>query len=212
MYLFCPYCGLDLRFIIKEKLIARLTLRDRLVRIYMLFRDPFRTMEHIASAPDLMGGFILMLLCGFILTLKFILIFSWYGVGISSISFIYLLISAFTLEMMLWLSLSMIIGFAIKIVGGTGSFREILSLVGYNQVYLLIAHIISLLSLAGSGPVGSESPGILTPAASIYIPFIFVIAWFVGYGVSYTHMLKRVTAISASISASLILIIFFYMI
>ena len=80
-------------------------------------------------------------------------------------------------------------------------------MVGYAQVYLVIAHIVSLIALAASPANISRGA---SGASMVYVPFLLIVAFFVGYGVSYTHMLKKFTAISASISATVILVLFFY--
>jgi len=162
----------------------------------MLFRDPLRTIEHIASAPDLMGGFIITLLCAMILFCKFVVLFQGHGARLNAIAVGYLLISSITLQIILWISISGIIGLATKMVGGTGSFREILSLVGYCQIYLLPAHIL----------------GLSTGVAYVYIPFLIFIAIMTGYGLSYTHLLKKITAILSATISIIVFIVFFYII
>jgi len=211
-YLFCPYCGLDLRFIIRERLIARLTFRDRVLRIYMLFKDPIRTVEHIATAPDMFGGFLCLLICSVLLLFKSIIIFSKYGIRLSSTAVGYLILSAMLTQLVLWMALAFLVNLSIRIVGGIGTFRDITSIVGYTQAYFIIAHVASLVVVATSSvPYDiTQAPVSLGGAASVYIPFYIIIAVFAGYGISFTHMLKRITAISATVAAIVVFIVFFY--
>lgn len=211
-YLFCPYCGYDLRFIIKERLIARLSFRDRILRIIMLVKNPFKTIEHIASAPDLMGGFIVALVCSILLFWKMAILFARSGIGLNLVAVGYLIIGALFFQIILWISLSFVIHIAMKIVGGVGIFRDVMSLVGYNQIFIAVAHVMSVLIVLASTPATVDGITIFLGISTIYIPFLLVVAFLVGYGLAYTHMLKKVTAILASTISTVVYIFFFYII
>ena len=211
-YLFCPYCGYDLRFIIKERLIARLSFRERILRIMMLIRNPFKTIEHIASAPDLMGGFIVALICGLLLFGKVAVLFLKNGVGLNLTAVAYLIMGAVFFQIVLWLFLSIAIHIAMKIVGGVGVFRDVMSLVGYNQIFIAIAHVVSIVVVSASSPSTVNGVAVFMGTSFLYVPFWLGVAFLVGYGLAYTHMLKKITAILASIISVFVFVFFFYLI
>jgi len=180
----------------------------------MLFRNPIKTIEHIASAPDTMGGFLAAIICSMVLMCKFIVIFSKYGIGLNATAVGYLLLSSILIQMIIWIALSLIISFSIRLAGGIGSFRDITSIFGYGQIYLVVAHLASLIAVIAT-PVSydvTQTPTSLGGAAIVYVPFYLFIGVLVGYGVSFTHMLKKITAIGATMVAIMIFIIFFYII
>jgi len=212
MYLFCPYCGLDLRFIIRERLIARLTLHDRILRMLVLMRNPLNAIEHIASAPDLLGGAIICVLCSFVLLIKLLMLMVKYSIPINAYGVVCLLVASVLTQFLVWIFLAIVLHVGIRVAGGVGSFRDIMSIVGYCQLYLLIGHIVSMvmLSFVPPSPDPSELSRALLGSAEVYAPFLIFIAILVGYGASFTHMLKKPAAILASVASSTILIVLLY--
>lgn len=178
----------------------------------MLMKNPFKTIEHIASAPDLMGGFIVALICSILLFWKMAILFARSGIRLNLVAIGYLLLGALFFQIILWISLSFVIHIAMEIVGGVGIFRDIMSLVGYNQIFIAAAHMISLLIVLASTPVTVDGITVFLDISTIYIPFLLGVAFLVGYGLAYTHMLKKATAILASTISTMVYVFFFYII
>lgn len=211
-YLFCPYCGYDLRFLIRERLAARLTFRDKLFRLYFLFRNPLIAIKHIATAPDFTGSFIAIFLAIFTMFLKSIVVLFKEASGISFYAVIYLFLLALMLEIILVTILTLIIHIAISIVGGKGLIKDIFCMIGYSQAYFAVAHLISLILVVSAPITGDETALIasVSPSTFLYVIVLILTGIVVGYGISFTHLLKKITAIGATLSAVLILILFFY--
>mgnify|MGYP000011625429 CR=1 FL=1 len=204
-YIFCPFCGFDLRFIIREKLITRLSLKDRIYRIYYLFRMPLESMKHIASAPDFLGAVLVSIIGAALLFIKSIAVYLEFIGSLSRESLIYLFLNALVLQFILWFVFAMFFHIALSIVGGKGTFGDVVNVLGYSMIFVNIGHVFSLIlmSIASSTP---DSPSLLPVYA--YVPFIFISAILAGYGFSYTHLLKKSTAISTAIVVSIFFIVF----
>ncbi|MHA1615780.1 MAG: zinc ribbon domain-containing protein [Candidatus Njordarchaeales archaeon] len=70
-YPICPYCGYDLRLIIRFRATREVTLRDIINRLKKALLNPFSLFSEILLAPDLQGGFLLLILLSLLLTLRF---------------------------------------------------------------------------------------------------------------------------------------------
>ncbi len=204
IYIFCPFCGYDLRFIIRERLIMGLSLKDRLYRIYYLLRSPLVAMKHIASAPDFLGAFIVFMIGTLLLLLKNLVVYLGFIGGISKIAFLYLFLNSLFLQFIFWLAFTVLFHIALVIMGGKGTFSDVLNVLGYSMIYIGIGHVFSMIFVVVSMSSGS---GGLYPAYA-YIPFVFTAAIFAGYSFSFTHLLKKATSIFTAIVVAIFFIIF----
>jgi len=207
-YLFCPYCGLDFRFIVREKLLATLTVKDRLNRIHYLLRHPIIAVKHIAAAPDSLGPLLVLALCSAALFLKNLVIYmihlkaSSLSIGVMLTIFLMSLV----LQSVIWISVAILFHITILIIGGRGTFGTTFSILGYTMIFIGFGHLFSLLLTLAAGVSSPLNP---LPAYS-YAPFLIITAFLSGYGYSYTHLLRKVTSISAVLTATAVFIMFLY--
>lgn len=208
-YLFCPYCGLDLRFIAQERLLAALSIKDILNRIRYLFYHPIIAVKHIATAPDFLGALLVFALCSMTLFLKNLAIYMLHpGAGAPSReAIIIIFLMSALLQFLIWFLMATLFHIAIMFVGGKGTFGAIFNLLGYTMIYVGLGHLFSLFLAAATG---LSNPANLLPAYS-YAPFYVVVAFLSGYGYSYTHLLRKITSISATVIATVLLMIVLYL-
>jgi len=189
-YAFCPYCGYDLRPIIRFKARREIGIKDIVMnRLRFILIKPHRVFKEIALSPDLIGPFMIFTLAALLITLRFTLVLK----TLTVILFLYLLAVSLIEVFILNIFIALIIHFIVRLLGGTGDFSITFSVYGYSYLPMLIGLAAIDIQLA-STPTSillADNPTTLTNVfamgATIYAVFLLIIGFFLAFGISYSH-------------------------
>ncbi|MCD6491142.1 MAG: YIP1 family protein [Candidatus Njordarchaeia archaeon] len=223
-YKICPYCGFDLRPLIRRKASAELTFRDIIRRIEYVSIKPSSVFREIILAPEYSGPFLIVIAGALLLALRFLIVLLsaipniqldlMSGLAIFLIAFI----SSSLMFIFIWYLLSLLLHAIIRLIGGIGSFSLTLVIVGYSLTPLILGFFISnnllffVPNLTGTSLIDyldvalNSSPVVI----SSYI-FTGMLLWF-GYllslGFSYAHGINKIasTILAFSTVGALLLI------
>ena len=194
-YTFCPYCGFDLRPLIRIKAREEVDLkRILLYRFRNLLYKPDKIFREIALTPDLIGPFLIMLVSAFFLALRFpILLPNSLNLYLFALFFLTSLAVVFTIS----LFITFIVHMVVRIIGGTGNFAVTLSIFGYSFIPSALGLLIIDLYLLSVPKelITLNSPLNLIPvfrtAFTMFSVFLLITAFYFSFGLAYAHGMDR---------------------
>lgn len=158
--LMCPYCGTDLRPLLRLRARLELSFRDVLARLRGVLVKPTETMRQIAAVPDMLGPALLILAASLLLSLR---VAAW--LPLTALPLALTIIISLFLLLACWLVVSWLVNSVCRLVGGAGTFDQTASVLGYSATPLVIGLLLT-------------EPLIRTPPLSrvVLTPFA---AWFI---------------------------------
>jgi len=202
-YFMCPYCGTDLRLIIRLRMRLRLKMKDIIKRMRDVVMKPKSTMQEIVAVPDYLGPSLITLVLALFLSMRYVIISSSLGLIIGLYPFLVILFLNVLIAMSIWFIISAIINWIFRLFGGTQTFDQTAAAIGYSLVPIVFGVFLGTLTLIGNPMSG----GI---AIAILIPFVIWSVILCSIALYYASNLPLITCVLASILAFLILAFFFF--
>mgnify|MGYP003880493307 CR=1 FL=1 len=223
-YSICPYCGFDLRPIIRLRAKRELTKHDILLRFKKAIFRPWIILDDIVLAPDNLGPLLIILLLSIITTIRTLISFHilagdplLFGAIKLTLFLPLLMISSLCFFICLWIIASFILNTIFRLLGASTDISLTMSLLGYAVGPLIIFSLISTLIISSVTGISVTSPEIgslllsnTLIIASQYIMLLgfLLAAYVISMGASKAYFLNRylVFIILACIIVSLYLL------
>jgi len=212
-YTFCPYCGFDLRPLIRIKMSKEVNSLDIFIyRMKNFLLKPDDVFKDIALRSDNLGPILILFTMAFFISLRIFLVPQIVNIYNYVLFLALSLISIFLFLMFF----SLIIHIIVKLVGGYGNF----SVTFNNFVYALIPSILGVIIntiLSFSLPLPLPTIPNLVPikgpfetALLIQSFFMLISAFYFSFGLRYSHGLNKITSLLVSyVSFGLIILVMF---
>lgn len=197
-YTFCPYCGHDLRSLIRFKARKEVDLkRILLYRIRWMLLKPDQIFKEINLTPDLLGPFLILAFTALLLTVRMGLILG-YGL-LNLVVFFSSFLVAFIVLFFFLIFYSFLIYVFVKLTGGTGNYSTTVSIFGYSLIPSALGVLIVDIYLATTGvSSGLSNSNILVSVfntgAIIQSFFLLISAFYFSFGLMYAHGMNRYSA------------------
>ncbi len=246
-YVVCPYCGYSLIQLLRQQIKAKVTIFESWGRIYRLLRYPRRTpewMSQVATNADRKGGiFVLYLIAASFLTvigvyfikLQVPVVDGWddlVGILFFIIIPIFGGIAFWPLLFITWFTLSLFLWMFAKLLGGKGSFKETMSLLGYSLVPLIPGLLLSNFLLLLFLPNPSDNPitqgasgadikaaiaeinaaGVTDLAFLLLLPFLAWCIYIAANGIEKIHRIKIMESAGIAGGVAALFLLAFYII
>ncbi|MFX1512792.1 MAG: YIP1 family protein [Promethearchaeota archaeon] len=245
-YVVCPYCGYSLVQILRQQFKVKVTIFESWGRIYRLLRYPRRTpewMDQIATNYDRKGGIFVTYLIGAVFLIIIGVYFDKLGVpndyGWNDVIiplFLILVpllggIAFWPLPFIIWFTLSLFVWMFAKLLGGKGSFKETMAVMGYSFVPLipgfLLSNLVLFLFLPSPDPsIGQANTADATIKDAIAditgsgaadlatVLLIFFVAWclyIATHGIEKIHRIKLMESAGIAGGVAAIFVFAFYL-
>ncbi len=149
-YPICPYCGFDLRPIIRLKARRELTKWDILKRVKKALFTPWKLHRDIMIAPDSLGPLILILILSMfsafrttMLIGKFISLVKLYEIFRVDLLIILSTVAGLFLYTVIWIAVSIYVNFVVKLLGSRPDISLTRSITGYSAGILFAPFLVS---------------------------------------------------------------------
>jgi len=217
-YPVCPYCGYDLRAVIRLKARRELTKWDIFTRVKKALFTPWTIFNDIMIAPDSLGPLIIMFIFSIFSALRIMILLGreiplsvLYEVFQVDLLILLSIIAGLFLYFIIWIFISIYFNFIIKLLGSRPDSSLTRSLTGYSAGIFFIPLLISSV-------IVSTIPSISDLNAIAYISDLSRIVLFVGTmiyllllsdGLSKAYAINRILVFFLSIPIPLIVFLVF---
>ena len=196
-YPICPYCGFDLRPIIRFKAKQELTKYDILMRVKKALIRPWEIHKEIALAEDSLGPFIIALLLAFIFAIRLLITSSNIGLlaGLAikdlGIFFFMSFFVSMALMLLIWLVLSIVANLIFKLLGAKTNFPLTRCMVGYSLAIVIPFLLVNTIILALSTSELDIINNAMIARMIMFSGMILFVA-FLSEGASKTYFINRI--------------------
>ena len=201
-YTFCPYCGYDLRPLIRFKARKEIDFkRILLYRIRWLMFKPDQIFKEINLTPDLIGPFLIIAFSALMITFRLALVL---GTNIlNPMVFLFSYLVALLVLFFFLIFYSFLVYIFVKLAGGSGNYSTTVSIFGYSLLPAALGVIIVDIYLATTGlsnRLGNSNflVELFNTGAMIQSFFLLASAFYFAYGLIYTHGLNKYSAFIVS--------------
>ncbi len=201
-YTFCPYCGYDLRPLIRFKARKEVNIK-RIIqyRFRWILLKPDTVFKEISITPDLVGPFLIVLFSALLVTFRLGIILG--SALFNPVIFLFAFGSSMLILLFILMFYSFLIHVFVKLTGGTGSYTATVSIFGYSFIPAAIGILIVDIYLATT-PIAlninniSFLVGVFRVGLYIEVFFLLISAFYFTYGLVYTHGMNRFFAFLVS--------------
>jgi|GEM_PF-5892983 len=222
-YPICPYCGYDLRLIIRFRAIKELTFKDILNRIKKALIKPFEVYPEIVIAPDNRGGTLLLVILSVLLTLRLSLVLNHFlsellpKISLLSkvLEFSLALLLSFLLCFIGSIIYILLINFSLDLMGAETQFSLSFAIFSYSLWPTIWGVFISNIAMMSILPEITENLSITFQELSsllifprtLFLSGLFLTGILTGYGLSKAYMMSKFITIPLSILFLYILVV-----
>ncbi|MGQ4890868.1 MAG: YIP1 family protein [Candidatus Njordarchaeia archaeon] len=196
-YTFCPYCGYDLRPLIKLKARKEINIKWILLnRIRYLLIKPDKVFREIALTPDLIGPFMIFILSALFVALKYPILSPPSGTNMTFFSLIF--IASLAEVFLINIFIVAIIHIVVRLLGGIGNFSTTLSIFGYSYLPVALGFLVIDIQLLFIPKKTINLDNILlignlfNPSATIFAFFMLISAFYFAFGLAYAHGFDKI--------------------
>ena len=216
-YAICPYCGYDLRFIVRFHATKQITIRDIYLRLKKSLKNPLSVYTEVALAPDTRGPLILLLIMALVLSIRLNSVISYtvpsilLNAGLIS-SFLYftsILLINLTLSFVFSFLYIILVNFFLSLIGAEATFSQSFAIYGYSlwpSIVMLIISDLFLPFILPSIPSSASYEALKIAYTQLSIPRILSLvgliatATLTGIGLSRTYLVSKFITIPLSIA------------
>jgi len=199
-YPICPYCGYDLRPIIRLKARQELTKRDIILRIRDSLIKPWKVYDSVILAPDSLGPLLIIMIISLLTALRLLIVLNKVlgFTELSTIADISLLLTlafagGFILYLCIWLGFSIYTNFILRLLGANTDFSLTRSLVGYSSSVLILFSAVSTLITVfmPNNPTLTTEPSIIGLSRIIIFIGIILVIGMISIGAAKAYFLNK---------------------
>lgn len=196
-YTFCPYCGYDLRPLIRLKARKEVNIKWILLhRIRYLLIKPDKIFREISLTPDLIGPFMIFFLSALFVALKYPILVPLTGTNITF--FLLIFVASIAEIFVINIFIAGLIHIVVRLLGGIGDFSTTLSIFGYSYIPAAFGLLIidiqllfvpkNIINLNNALAIGR----IFNPSTTIFVFFMLISAFYFAFGLTYSHGFDKI--------------------
>lgn len=217
-YPICPYCGYDLRAIIRLKARRELNKWDIFIRVKKALFTPWKIFNDIMIAPDSIGPLIIIFIFSILSALRIIALlgrefslFELYDIFQLDLLILLSIIVGLFLHFIIWIFISIYFNFIIKLLGSRPDSLLTSSLTGYSAGILFIPLIMVSIIISMTPSIVDLSSITYTLELSRIILFTGTIGYLIilSDGLSKAYSINRILVFLLSIPIPLIVFLVF---
>jgi len=217
-YPVCPYCGYDLRAVIRLKARRELTKWDIFTRVKKALFTPWAIFNDIMIAPDSVGPLIIIFIFSFLSALRIMILLgreiplsALYEVFRVDLLILFSIMAGLFLYFVIWIFVSIYFNFVIKLLGSRPDSSLTRSLTGYSAGILFIPLLVSSIIVSTISSISDLNAIAYISELSRIVLFIGTIIYLLllSDGLSKAYSINRILVFFLSIPIPLIAFLVF---